>query len=328
MRKSFELIFLLLFLVLLWLILTVSKKGDSTVYRQNKSLTKKEKQERVVGSDRQLIKILFTGDLMFDRHIRGVAQAKGSDYIFENVEDLLLSNDLVVVNLEGPITNHNSVSVESKIGDKDNYVFTFDPSVAKTLSSHKIHLVNIGNNHILDFGLEGLTQTIQYLKENNIKFFGNVGEDLNLPRHAIVEIQGVKLGFINYNQFVGNSTESTLDDLAKLRQEVDFVFLYTHWGDEYIKYANTEIQKLAREYIDNGVDLIIGSHPHVIQQSEVYKGKTIYYSLGNFVFDQYFSSETKRGLVVEVDINPNTLEVNTKERFVEMDNTGRTELVE
>ncbi len=271
------------------------------------------------------IELLFTGDLMFDRYIREHAIKYGNDYILEDVKSLLLTNDLVIADLEGPITTYDSISMGSVIGSPPNFVFTFDPSVAQTLYEHNIRLVNIGNNHILNFGYEGLAQTKKFLTAANIGYFGNVG--IPEDRTKIITLKNMTLGFVNYNEFVQDGKQTALEDIAKLKNKVDLLILMAHWGPEYITEAPPYIQELAHTFIDNGVDLIIGGHPHVVQQKEVYNGKTIYYSLGNFVMDQYFEPAVMQGLLVKTSIDPVSKELTFKEFTVKMDLTAKTSLV-
>jgi poly-gamma-glutamate synthesis protein (capsule biosynthesis protein) len=106
---------------------------------------------------------------------------------------------------------------------------------------------------------------------------------------------------VNFNQFSVDAEHRALADIERLRPTVDVLFVYTHWGPEYAP-ATAEERRLAHLFIDRGADAVIGSHPHVVQEHETYRGKTIYYSLGNFVFDQYFNPETTHGLLVEAFI--------------------------
>ncbi len=249
------------------------------------------------------VKMLFLGDMMFDRYIRQVGERKGYDYIFKEVDNLLSGNDLVVANLEGPITDNKSVSVGTEFGEKENYFLTFDPKIAKVLANHNIKLLDIGNNHILNFKSSGVSETQKYLAENNISYFGNPLEKEN---YLIKDFEGFKIGFVSYNQFEPDAVAKALNNIANARKRANVVILYAHWGKEYDDSVLPSIRALAHNFIDNGADLIIGSHPHVVQEKEVYKGKTIFYSLGNFVFDQYFNPRTTKGLAVEVSINPVT----------------------
>lgn len=274
------------------------------------------------------LRIVFAGDAMFDRNIRLTAEKNGYDYILEDLSNIFSSADLVIINLEGPITDSDSLSVGSEVGSSRNYIFTFDPLVVGTLVNNNIRLVNIGNNHILNFGEDGLKQTIDYLTLGGIEYFGNAGVDDYFPRYKIVKIGDFVLGFVNYNQFVAGGAQQALSDIRLLQDEVDILTLYTHWGIEYETTANKTIENLAHSFVEEGADLVIGSHPHVIQQKEKYNDKWIYYSLGNFVFDQYFSEETKEGLLVEVVIDTETKEMSFVDNKVIMNNSGQTLIYE
>ncbi|MFA5777248.1 MAG: CapA family protein [Parcubacteria group bacterium] len=267
------------------------------------------------------VSVLFVGDLMFDRYIREIAVKRGSDFIFEKISSFLKESDFIVANLEGPITDNKSVSVGTIPGEKGHLSFTFDKSLAETLYKQNIKLVNLGNNHILNFGNSGLLQTENYLKESNIDYFGD--PENNEKNYIIKEINGIKIGFVSYNQF-GKSAEGTVDDIKNIRGKVDIIAIYGHWGKEYEKNPSDNIKNLAHSFIDAGADLIIGSHPHVIQSAEDYKGKKIYYSLGNFIFDQYFSTETQKGLAVRVKINPDNKNLEFQETALFMDKNGQT----
>lgn len=243
--------------------------------------------------------ILFVGDLMFDRGIRYYAEKNGgNDFIFSKISDFLKSNDLVVANLEGTITKNQSVSAGTAPGSTNNYYFTFDPSVAKTLYDNNIKMVSLGNNHILNFGEAGLVETKKYLDIAKVGYFGAP----DYPKSTQATINGIKITFINYNEFADSNT---IEDIKKARNFSDIIIVYAHWGVEYQKNPTEGQINLAHQFIDEGADLVIGSHPHVIQTTEVYKNKKIYYSLGNFIFDQYFSEDVRNGMGVVVKISAN-----------------------
>jgi len=269
------------------------------------------------------IKILFLGDLMFDRWIREVSEKRGNDFIFQKVNSLLQSEDLVIGNLEGPITDKASVSVASQMGDSNNYIFTFPPESAGELFKENIKLVNIGNNHILNQGQAGLADTENFLKNANVNFFGDPeNQDL---RFKIYDLGNTKIAFVNYDQFMSNAAQQTFDDIKNAEaQGADSIILYTHWGTEFVLEPSQKIKDLAHEFVDAGADLIIGSHPHVIQTKEIYKGKTIYYSLGNFIFDQYFSPDTQKGMGVEATVDPATKKIDFKEYNFSLLKSGQT----
>ena len=266
------------------------------------------------------IKILFVGDLMLDRYIREIAQKKGYSYIFEKIGGQLKEADLAVANLEGPITDKASRSIGTSVGEKSHFIFTFDKSVSAILFENNIKLVNTGNNHILNFGQGGLDQTEVNLKNSSIEYFGDAN---NTNKTAVKNINDYKIGFVNYNQFSPGSLARNLENIKNIRNQSDMLIVYTHWGVEYQTRSNENIRNLGHQFIDAGADLVIGSHPHVVEEKEEYKGRIIYYSLGNFVFDQYFSPETKKGLAVEVSISPEN-KITYKDIPLILENNGQT----
>lgn len=247
------------------------------------------------------VTLLFGGDLMFDRHIRLALQKNGVDFALKELQPLFLQHDFVIANLEGPITNFPSKSVGSAVGSTNNYLFTFDPSITQMLHEMNITIVNIGNNHILNFGVTGLSQTKVQLDEEKVRYFGNASTDES-ERIVFVEKNSVNIALANYNEFGTDGFQRALTDIQKAQSTADIVVMYTHWGAEYQPYANGVIQQQAHQFIDAGADVVIGSHPHVVQQHEIYKNKHIYYSLGNFVFDQYFEEAVQNGLLVSLTI--------------------------
>ena len=245
------------------------------------------------------------------------------------MEDFLKQQDAVIGNLEGPITDNESVSINSQIGEPRHFKFTFQPDWAQTLEDKNIRIVNLGNNHILNFGEAGFEKTQEYLEQSRVEWFGDVSAKIcetgaDCPDKSLIkELNGQRIGFVNFNQFTENSIMQTLASIKQLRSDADVVIVYTHWGTEYQSVAGEKIKDLAHQFIDAGADSIIGTHPHVVQNKEVYKGKTIYYSLGNFVFDQYFSPETKQGLGVQLMINPEG-EIGYKDIKFELETSGKT----
>ena len=235
---------------------------------------------------------------MFDRSIRVAMQEKGDDHVFSCLPDSLWDADLVVANLEGPITSHASISVGSSIGSPENTTFTFSTSTAELLARHNITLVNLGNNHIMNFGREGLLQTKEWLRKSGVQYFGDpdaVEED----RVARMELRGVPLSFVNWSDWTSDKTDHTIAQVQKEADAGRVVVVYTHWGDEYVP-PSPRVRQLAHSFVDAGADIVIGTHPHVVLEHELYNGKDIYYSIGNFVFDQYFNEDVRNGLMLRV----------------------------
>jgi poly-gamma-glutamate capsule biosynthesis protein CapA/YwtB (metallophosphatase superfamily) len=270
-------------------------------------------------------KILFVGDIMLDRYIREAVGKYGKgdyDYVFDQIRDKLAGYDLVVGNLEGPITDKSSVSVGTAMDDKINLVFSFDPAVAKVLAENNIKLVDLGNNHIFNQGEDGLVQTKKYLDEAGVEYFGDTGG--SEQEFLIRNVGGTKIGFVNYNYSVDGSFEKAVKDIEAMKKKSDIAVVCPHWGTEYeVGDPGQKIRSEAYEFIDAGADLIVGGHPHVAQTSEDYKNKKIYYSRGNFIFDQYFQKETMEGLGVELTVNPD-LTTNFDEVKFLMNKKGQT----
>ncbi len=263
-------------------------------------------------------KILFLGDMMFDRGIRQVALKKGGDFLFACVDPWLEEADLVVGNLEGPITEEASVSAGSEVGSPRNYQFTFPTSTAPLLAKHGVGLVNLGNNHIENFGLSGIASTKWFLEEARVAYFGGLAGDAPIYR---AEVGGLKLSFVSYNQFGGESVEKVAQTIAQEHETGRQVIVYTHWGEEYVP-ATEQVKRMAARFAASGANLIIGSHPHVVQEHE-WIGKTlVYYSLGNFIFDQYFDTEVTHGLTLMVHLFSD--HVNVEEKPVTITPDGRT----
>lgn len=263
--------------------------------------------------------VLFIGDMMLDRSVRQTMEAKGADYIFSCINSTLAEADMVVGNLEGPITPNPSKSAGSAIGSHDNFVFTFPEYVAPLLARNNIRAVSLGNNHILNFGTEGLESTVRALREAHVGYFGEPGGQ----SVSEVESEGIKLTLIGYNEFDSGWTASTtISHILVARAKGHLPVVFAHWGDEY-KAANNRQKSLAHQFIDAGAELVVGVHPHVIQESEVYKGKHVYYSLGNFIFDQYWNEAVRTGLMVEVSFDLSGV-IGTKEKKVTLGRDRRT----
>jgi gamma-polyglutamate biosynthesis protein CapA len=320
---SFGAIFVLLAAALIVLVDSENTKDIFSEKISLNNLNKDDSSKSVVPKSR--VKILFVGDMMFDRYIReGVGKyGKGNyEYVFEKIKDKLAGYDLVVGNLEGPITDKNSVSVGTAMEAKENLKFTFDPTVAKALADSNIKLVDLGNNHILNQGDDGLEQTKKYLDAAGVQYFGDTGADKSPT--LVKNIGGIKIGFANYNYSVAGSFEKAIEDIGNLKGKTDAVIVCPHWGTEYkIGDPGQEIRAEAYQLMDAGADIIVGGHPHVVQDSEEYKNKKIYYSLGNFIFDQYFSPETMQGLGVEMTVNSDRM-MEYNELNIEMTKRGQT----
>lgn len=277
------------------------------------SITTQETSSRAV--------VLFVGDMLFDRHIRLMMDKHGGDYIFSCLNGLFENADLVVGNLEGPITNEPSVSVDLDLNSPNNFRFTFRPETAQLLARHGIKVVSLGNNHISNFGLQGIDSTKNYLDEANVGYFGGSSKEETIYR---TEVNGVPLSLISYNEFGGVSTKVVAEVVAAERTVGRVPIVYAHWGDEYTEEP-PRVRATAKLLAVAGASAIIGSHPHVVLSSEYISAEKtlVYWSLGNFIFDQYWEPAVSHGLVVALTISPTEI-LNVTEYQVELLKDGRT----
>ena len=170
--------------------------------------------------------LLFGGDMMFDRFVRVKMEAKGDDFILSCVDGILRDADMVVANLEGPITEYPSVSVTSTIGTSENFIFTFPTSTAPLLVRHNIRMVNLGNNHFSNFGEKGMLSTMVALADSGVGFFGSPLQN-SISRRTVA---GVPIEFISYNEFGGAGNELAKYQIQYARKEGFIPVVYTHWG--------------------------------------------------------------------------------------------------
>ena len=269
------------------------------------------------------VSFLFAGDVMLDRSIREVAERRGVEWLTENLQETLLAKDVSILNLEGPVTTRASISMGTKMGSAENYRFTFDPKTTKEfLAKNNFSVVNIGNNHIGNFGAAGISETEEFLGRENVGFFGDPLDESKLAYRTTV--RGKNIAFVSYNEFGPFGPEKIVDRIQKEHTLGNIVFVYCHWGVEYALRENERQRTLAHAFIDAGADAVIGSHPHVVEPIEVYKGKAIFYSLGNFVFDQYFSDDTREGLLLGVEAGDDAMKFSLAPIWTEKD--GRVRL--
>ncbi len=264
------------------------------------------------------IKILILGDIMFDRGVRSKINTSGFAEIFGPATTTFAEYDLVVANLEGPISTYKSKTILDNNKSIPGFQFTFATGTAKALKNAGIDMVSLANNHTDNFGQSGLQQTRQLLDEAGVQHFGSPQNNFDISTSTCLVAQNsgtqgrvagaedICIGFIGWHEFGAKNHQKILDEIVRLRPLVDYLVVFPHWGEEYKKTPHIEQVRLARVWTDAGADAVIGAHPHVIQQitrRTTADGRTvpIFYSLGNFIFDQYFSFDTTHGIAVEIE---------------------------
>lgn len=249
------------------------------------------------------VKILTFGDLMLDRLVRKNLGMFGYDYPFKNILEFLKGNDIVLANLEGPVTSNPSKTIDFK---NKTLQFTFDPAVVPILKNVGFTVLGLANNHSFNFGVSGFAETKTHLKDAGIDFYGDPYNQKDIS--IVKDINGVKVGIVGYHEFYNEDTTPIVNELKRLRGEVDFLIVTPHWGVEYNTSMTAKQQEKAYAFIDAGADLVLGAHPHVIEPVEVYKNKMIFYSLGNFVFDQGSDFDISHGLSVGITLKKTAVE--------------------
>jgi poly-gamma-glutamate capsule biosynthesis protein CapA/YwtB (metallophosphatase superfamily) len=247
------------------------------------------------GVVRGEVVVAFAGDIMLDRDVWLKMKQFGVEYPFKHVGTIVGDPELFVANLEGPVTDRGTHAVPN-----GSLLFKFDPSTVAPLKTTGIDAVSLANNHTRNQGQAGLDDTRRLLNEATVAHFG----DPRLMDAEYVwrtERNGRSFAFVGWNRIevADDRRDATIDLVRTLDGEVDAVVVLPHWGAEYVAQRQAEVDD-ARALIDAGADLIIGAHPHVVQGVEVYRDRLIAYSLGNFIFDQYWSTPTQQGLVVAI----------------------------
>ena len=246
-------------------------------------------------------KLLFVGDVMLDRNVKTLIDGKGLAYIFGDLvkQRFFDGYDLVGANLEGAVTNSGEHYQPVKEFD-----FAFRPETVADLQGYGFTFFNLANNHLDDQGTQGMAETRKNLRDLGFDFAGCQNGIVADCSATTVAIGGKKVGLVGLS-LVGAKLDVKKAEAAvsALKGSVDWVIVSIHWGEEYDQYVNTAQQNLAHALIDRGADAVVGHHPHVVQGVEVYKNKPIFYSLGNFIFDQYFSVETQQGLAVSLEFS-------------------------
>lgn len=255
--------------------------------------------------------LIFVGDIMLSRAI-GAHMAKNGDwsYPFMAVEDSLKQADLTFGNLEGPLSTRGE-----RVGSI--YSFEADPQSVEGLVNSGFDVLSIANNHIWDYDAPAFEDTLKTLADNGISPVGG-GYSFEIAHTPVVkDVNGTRVAFLAYTDllpsFLGKDVPgpsvASPDDVVKMSSDIrdagslaDIVVVSFHWGEEYQTVHNAAQEKLAHAAIDAGADLIVGHHPHVVEDIEQYKGKYIAYSLGNFVFDQNFDADTRHGMLLTVTL--------------------------
>jgi poly-gamma-glutamate synthesis protein (capsule biosynthesis protein) len=254
------------------------------------------------------ISVVIAGDMMLDRNVRNTINKIGFEEYFNGVKDLIQGADIAIANLEGAMTTNVSITAAPYYSKE--LVFTFDPAMAPALADLGFDILGLANNHSYNFGVSGLESTRRYIGSAGMLYYG---DPFNKDEISTVIVKdGIRIGIVGFHEFYYINFDKVIAEINRLRSEVDVLIITPHWGKEYDWNPTSLETKLAYQFIDAGADAVIGAHSHVVGKIDVYKSKRIYYSLGNFAFDQYFSKATSEGLVVMMEIEKKDSEIHIK----------------
>lgn len=275
-----------------------------------------------------MVSITFTGDIAFSGYYK--EKYKDSNLIHSEIVHFLKSSDYVVANIECPITN-------SRIQSQRMINHYMEPDVMPFLKNMNINVWNLANNHILDCGKEGLDDTINYSKNEHVL---SIGANVNKKEAAVPLILGndIKIGLISLidtwrwmqaeNDKCGSILCSDYDTIKEQikelnSQKVNHIVAVIHNGNEFSTLPTKSIREKFHKLLELGVDIIVGHHPHVVQNYERVGKKIIFYSLGNFIFDtdfQRLQKNTDKGVILKINFQKNGYDFEYINTFIDRKN--------
>lgn len=255
---------------------------------------------KIIKPESPAYDLLFFGDLMLDRNVgKIIKQDKNgvNGLLIDMPTDFFINHDIVGANLEGAVT----------VGGKhaapiNSYDFAFAPELVKVFKdNYNFNFFDISNNHVTDQGVAGFKETQQNLEDLSLNFVGCPDKQVGDCSVKFIKVNGKTIGVAGFSMVYGVFPVSeALEKIKSLASSTDMVIVNVHWGTEYEHRFSKVQQNLAHKIIDAGASAVIGHHPHVVQGMEIYNNHPIFYSLGNFIFDQYFSTDTQEELAVNL----------------------------
>ena len=297
---------ILLCLIMVLMVVGCSSSGDGNTTEKKESKKKDETSTVEKEPVNVSVKMSFAGDCTLGNYTgqsysgsfnqEYANQGNDTTYFLRNVKSVFEQDDLTIVNLEGPLTTATSHA-------EKQFAFSGPYEYANILTSGSVEMVSLANNHSEDYFAQGMSDTKNILDEKGIGYFG-------YETSCVKEVNGIKIGFLGYrsmsvsmNNEQGRATiKAAIEDL-KNNQGANAVVVFYHWGIERDYSANDDQRELAKFSIDSGADLVVGSHPHVIQGVEEYNGKQIVYSLGNFCFGGNKNPSDTDSMIYSITMN-------------------------
>lgn len=265
------------------------------------------------------ITIGFAGDVMLGRGVNEVLQTKPCEYIWGSVLPLLQSTTFNIINLETALTK--SMNKVPKV-----FNYKSDPNNAACLTVANIKIVNLANNHSLDFNVQGLKETLETLKKNNIFFVGAGINKEEAEKPVVISIENLTIGIIGctdnepswaatqnkpgVNYISLENVQALKQQIKNLKSKVDFIIVTIHWGPNWPLEPSEQMKSFAHEIINAGADIIHGHSAHITLGIEMYKERLIIYSAGDFI-DDYAIDPVRRNdysFFYKVSLNNNQIQ--------------------
>lgn len=289
----------------IFVILGVTFLATSTFFIINNSILANSQEMKInIGQilekepQQEKATFVIAGDAMLGRAVAWKFKNNVSGAFSQFPEGFFSNVDAGILNLEGPISD-----IEFRPDPTaDNLIFNFPPQTIDGLKYLGVNAVSLGNNHSQNQGIDGLETTRKLLLESSIT---PIGSQTKFNENSIRKFG--KLSILTINLLETDS--NIIDAIKQEKEQKQFVLIFPHWGSEYNTTHSASQEQTAHLWIDAGADIIIGSHPHVVQDGEIYNEKPIFYSLGNFIFDQSFANPTQEGLIIKGEITGETVKL-------------------
>jgi len=246
---------------------------------------------------------MIGGDVMFDRSVNHLFADNQVEIFSQFGRRVFWGTDLALVNLEGPISD---IPIDDDT-NPNNLIFNFPPESAETLKYIGVNAVSLANNHTLNKGSQGEVKTVNALKQAGI---AAIGHQNSFDSSSSYQVAGpVPMTVVTINTLEQFDQQLVITAIQRAKEQGQFVLVMPHWGYEYQTHHSQSQESLTKEWIAAGAGLIVGGHPHVVQDVQLVDGVLVVYSLGNLVFDQYFSAETQEGLMVAGLVNKDSVQL-------------------
>ncbi len=242
--------------------------------------------------------ILFGGDVMLGRSVERIANENGGySFPFKYIKETVEKRDLAIVNFESSIPK---VHVPTQ---PLTMKFSVPEAALLEVKNSGFDIVSLSNNHSFDYGEVGYIATKASCERVGITCIGHSFKH-STSSMTVQKVGDTTIGILALHTLFAEPSTTELSLLIQeLNNKSDIQFVYIHWGEEYIPVHNTPQEELAHFFIEEGIDAVVGHHPHVEQDIELYMGKPIFYSLGNLIFDQFFSEEVQKGYMVDARVS-------------------------